>query len=198
MPIGIFAHTCQATHLLGNVIQHHDRDAQSTDRYSILLEAIQLHRTLVSLGTYLKDQILVEDNFEGSHTFAFALVCSAQFMLYDMYGCNDHDSGDRIAEEISMQQTALDGLLEVVDSMSYVSRQILRFASVADDQKLSQVNPLFCQCIYLAITECAWLYREEKSRDRAVQLHEMVDSLQALGRVWRTVGMLNICYENGN
>ena len=158
---------------------------------------MELHRTLVSLGAYLQDQITQEDDFEKSHTFAFALVCSARFMLYDMYGCNDHASELRIAEEISMQQTALDGLLQVVNSMAHISRQILRFASVADDGRLSQVNPLLCQCIYLAITECSWLYREEKSRDRAVQLRDMIDSLQALGRVWRTVGMLNACYKNG-
>ncbi|EED15569.1 conserved hypothetical protein [Talaromyces stipitatus ATCC 10500] len=198
LPIGLFAHTCQAAHLLGNVIQHRDGDPQFTDRQSILLEAVQLHQALVSLGTYLNDKILVENDFEKNHIFAFALVCSARFTLYDIYGCNEHDSTSRIAEEISMQQTSLIGLYEVVDKMAYVSRQILRFASVADDRSLFQVNPLFCQCIYLAITECAWIYREEKSSDRAAQLREMIEILQALGRVWRTVdGFMELLKQDG-
>lgn len=197
--LGLFANTCQAAHLLGNVARHRDRNNTdpAIDRRLYLSEAYQIHLTLVSLGLHLSQVCFVGDgDIDKSHFVAIALCCCARITLYGIYGCNENSStgGTRIVEEISMQQASIEGLYEVVEDVSRLAESILRYASVSDDARLCRLSPLFSHCLYLAISECAWFYREEKSVARAKQLQGIIEALRALGRVWRTVGMFQVLH----
>ena len=194
--IGFYANTCQSAHLLGNVIRHRDNKNHLEDRQSHLLEADQLHRTLVALSSHLKGKCFVDDTaLDNSHFAAFALCCSARFILYEIYACNEHCATAaevRIAEEMTMQKVSIEGINAVLDDVYPLAQLILCFASVSDDGTLSRLSPVFCHCLYQAISECSWLLREEKSAFRTMQFNTMTRSLQTLGRVWNVVGTLVI------
>ncbi|KAK2749732.1 hypothetical protein FQN55_002968 [Onygenales sp. PD_40] len=188
--MGSFAATCQSAHLLRAVIRHRDQTGIDDPQLS-LSEAYQLHRALYTLNLYLMklcfvDQVALED----SHFTAFALCCSARFTLYAVYACNEHSpaTGPRLPEEITMQQSSIEGLQEAVDGVHSLTQHILRFASVSGQESLSRLSPLFCHCLYQSISECAWLYREEKNLHRAEQLRTMIQALETLGTSWKAVG----------
>lgn len=195
--LGLFANTCQAAHLLENVVQHRDRNSTdpAIDRRLHLSEAYQIHLALVSLNLHLSQVCFVDDgDIEKSHFAALALCCCARITLYGMYGCNENSStgGSRLVEEVSMQQASIQGLYEVVEDVNRLAEYILHYASASDHGRLFRLTPLFSHCLYLAISEAAWFYREEKSVTRATQLQGMIEALRVLGRVWRTVGMSSL------
>lgn len=190
--MGSYAATCQSAHLLGSVLRHRDQ-TDIDDRGLVLSEAHQLHRALHTLNLYLRNFCFVEQvALEKSHFIAFALCCSARFILYEIYACNEHypSNGPRIPEEITMQQFSLEGISETIDDVHLLTEHILRFASVSDQDSVSRLSPLFCHCLYQSISECAWLYREEKSRHRAAQLKTLIQGLETLGTCWKAVGMI--------
>ena len=195
--LGSYASTCQAAHLVGLVIKHRDCKYSFEDRQSRLLEANQLHCTLLALSSHLRGKCYhASDDTDSSFIVPWAFCSSARFILYELYACNEFhpkvtDIG--IAEEVAMQQTSLDGINTVLEDVSHVSEHVLNVPTLYGDEAVSRLSPLLCHCIYLAVSECNWLCQEEKSEHRVAQLDILSKSLQVLARVWNVTSM----YLNG-
>lgn len=191
LPSNLFGSTCQSAHILGSVIRHRDHK-DFVDQHLFLAEAQQLHRALDSLRICLHRSCFVDEpSVEKANFIALALCCSARFILYGMYACNEHRpfTGPRIAEEITMQEISMKGLGSSIDDAHLLAQRVLGFAAVSDRFKLLCLSPLLCHCIYQAISECAWICQEAKGSHREAQLQTLITSLQTMGRVWNVVGM---------
>lgn len=168
--IGSFAGACQASHILGLVLHH--RNTSCIDTRLRLLEALQLHRTLVSLDRHLAEN--------PGHVLARALCYSARLVLYGFYGCNEHFevSEERVSEETEMQSASLAGLREVSHSV---------YGLASAQLGVETVSPLLCHCLYLAASELAWFLREGVSGEVAC-LGVVVGLLRRVGERWGVAG----------
>ncbi|CZR70052.1 uncharacterized protein PAC_19953 [Phialocephala subalpina] len=157
--IGLFASTCQASHILGLVLRHRDEHRSGdTDPHFRLSEALRLHQTLVALDNHLDPQV--------DATVAAALCYSARLVLYNIYACNENYStiGRRIQEETEMQRASINGLREVSQKVYQLAQQFQNAAIMNGVSVISQ-SLLLCNCLYQAAGEWAWFVREEKSMD---------------------------------
>lgn len=120
--LGPFARTCQAAHMLDKVLAHVNRRRNDggQDATEVLIEAIQLHKALQALDASLilpdqptKDSyrspemlMLGQGGEDGHHQCAMALCCSARFLLYSEYGCNDFNGRKRSCERVALESEA--------------------------------------------------------------------------------------------
>lgn len=187
--IGSFAHTCQASHVLGLVLRHRDdHNSPTIDPHFGISEAQQLHQTLVALNTHLAHKPRGAGD-KSNIEVAIALCYCARVILYGMYACNEDYTANRprIAEESEMQRTSMDGLKEVTHGVYQLSQRILHSAMTTDHLSLSK-SLLVCHCLYQASSECAWFIREDNNLEGPACLKAMVELLRAIGTKWPVAG----------
>lgn len=155
-----------------------------------LLEALQLHEGFILLDIHLQEHF--PDTPEAISP-ALAICCSARFLLYGRYGCNEADrtaGAERIALETEAQTIALRDI-EVMASVTVpgIARSIIADGKAAARPGLCG-NPLVAPCLYDAATECAWFIRENHEEKMAVALRGIVHALRELQNDWRVGGKL--------
>lgn len=187
--VGLFASTCQASHILGLVLRHRDdRSDNILDPYFRFSEAQRLHQTLMALNTHLTQSTNSFGNNNGKEV-AVAICFSARLVLYDMYACNEQYTAGRarIAEETEMQRASMEGLKEVSNGVSNLAQHISSAAMMTTEPLLSK-SPLVCNCLYEASLQWAWFIREDGSLEGVARLKAIVELLKETGRKWQVSG----------
>ena len=118
-----------------------------------LTEAAQLDRTLVALDTVLQEPTVTEHGPEYADN-AVGLCCSARFLLYEIYACNEKCEGFPTGQEAEVQRLAIKGLEETTERVYQMAQRIK--ASVLDDLDSSSVSvrrySLGCSLFHLCPT----------------------------------------------
>lgn len=191
-PLGSFANLCQAAHTLSKVLHHREVKENAANRHILLEDAHQLNRALTALYAYIRQRCSEIDlSVLNSHFVALALCCSARFTLYEMYACNEHYSTTtdvHVAEQISMQQISLAGINEIVKDAQFLAEKIIILISSEDNGDSPRISPLFVHCFYLGLSECSWLFREDDSSARAIQIKSLRTAIVASGNQWKISG----------
>ncbi|KIX05560.1 uncharacterized protein Z518_06432 [Rhinocladiella mackenziei CBS 650.93] len=172
-----FATVCRAAHILGRVLRH--RDDYILGVSDKLLEAGQLHRALLSFEASFIDHTPT-DGSKQSH-LSRAICYSARLILFGIYACNERYGDYRLGQETDMQKTALGGLATVTLAVSKMAQQLQHDISV----NLEAVSPLSLHCIYLALGECAWFVREDRSDEMKEAMDLLLYVLRSVGPRWR-------------
>lgn len=188
--IAPFASCCQAAHVLGRVLRHRDDYTNRSDPEYRLSEAMQLHKILVALSTDLEERhVNTEAEMNSSAVIAYALCCTARFLLYNMYGCNEPDAisaaQGRIAQETEMQQAALEGIKSIA---------MVKVAKLLQQMRLSNdkcFSPLLCYVVYHAASECAWFIKESGKAEMVESMRVYVELLRTMEQRWRVAGQFD-------
>ena len=183
--VGHCARICQAAHVVGRVLRHqNDHEMENSFRFS---EAFQLYKTLVALDTLLQKPTI---SFQGPvySDDALALCCSARFLLYDMYACNEDHDGDPIGLEEELQRASLEGIKETTERVYELSKRI----KLSMLEKALPAGPLVIHCLYYAASECAWFFREDHVLRMQMAFQDIVDVLRLLQRRWQVAGEINL------
>lgn len=189
--IGRYATTCQASHLFCHALKHR-RDYKKTDSLSLstqqLDEALQLHRTLTAL-----DGRLPMDDIDEANIEALALVCSARFILYNMYGCNELDvrsDPERMRREVEMQRESVKGVMDVssrrAPQMAQKIIELLSRGSVSSRGR--DISPIVVHTLYYAATECGWFISEGCGPEMRAGLAVIMSALDQLKTTWSVAG----------
>ncbi|KAL2689294.1 hypothetical protein Neosp_003347 [[Neocosmospora] mangrovei] len=181
VPLGCFARTCQAAHMLGKVIANRDAKQRSSQEAAALLtEAQGLHQALVALKLSIEQTAgYGSGTSEYPLWSAMAICVSAQSILYSSYGCPDYPgtaSRARLALETDMQALSVEGL---------------RVVACITGPRLAQIPtrcPLMARCFYAAATACAWFIREDEEPEMRDALRQIVNSLRMLATRWAIAG----------
>jgi hypothetical protein len=180
--IGPFARVCQASHILGRVINHRDRRKEEVARISILDEALQLSATLTALDKHLArpiDEPHVDDTIS---IVDVALCTSARLTLYNMYACNQPDGlTERLAKESMMQTECIAGLKQIIATRGTV---IAWHVIQQGTEMLDDISPLIIHTLYDVATECQWFVQEDYSEGAASSLRLLVEALTLLAPRW--------------
>ncbi|KAL7813556.1 fungal-specific transcription factor domain-containing protein [Trichoderma aethiopicum] len=175
--VGSFAKMCQAAHMLSKVLSHRASKRSTQDVGSLLPEALALHSALSALHLSIKEYIsgTTSPAFSISGIISLSLCCSAQLVLYNMYGCNEPLAlveQDRIAMETEMQSVSLEGIKSIsCNVMPAIARANVEC-------------PLMAQCLYHVATECAWFVREDHEPQMYSALEDVVRELRSTGAHW--------------
>ena len=172
--------------MLGLVLKH--RDEEELDRSARLQEALQLHSALAALDSHLAQNLLTGDKTEVAQCMIdLALCCSARLTLYNLYGCNEPDSRERVAQESAMQSMALEGIRSIAsDRIPNIARKILQ-----NEEKAQEIgSPLMLQSLYHAATEAQWFLREGSWPEMEPAIEVTTAALKLLGRRWKVAGKL--------
>ncbi|KAH8817088.1 hypothetical protein F5884DRAFT_778396 [Xylogone sp. PMI_703] len=189
--IGSFACVCQASHVLGLVLRHRDDNSHIIEPQFRLLEALQLHQTLVALNSHLTihNSACGYSTRNESTEVAIALCCSARLILYGMYACNDHDSGrPRIPEETEMQRISMQGLKEVMVGAYQLAKDIYNNIIAGEFNTLLSRSPMLCHCLCDAASECAWFIQEGDGAEGVEHMKMMVEMLRTIEDRWKIAG----------
>lgn len=175
--VGSFAKMCQAAHMLGKVMYHRANKRASQDVGSLLPEAQALHSALSALHLSIKEYIsgATSPDFSISGIISLSLCCSAQLLLYNLYGCNEPMvlvEQSRIAMETEMQSVSLEG----IKSISFNVMPAIARANIE--------CPLIAQCLYHVATECAWFVREDHEPQMYSALEDIIRELKSTGESW--------------
>ncbi|KAL7908279.1 fungal-specific transcription factor domain-containing protein [Trichoderma velutinum] len=197
--VGSFAKMCQSAHMLGKVINHRASKRSLQDVESLLPEAVALHSALSALHISIKEYIsgVTSSDFSISGIISLSLCCSAQLLLYNLYGCNELlilIAQSRIAMETEMQSVSLRGIKSIsFDVMPAIARANIEC-------------PLIAQCLYHVATECAWFVREDHEPQMYGALKDVVQELRSTGEKWhiateylallQQAGVLNLINED--
>ncbi|KAK7210601.1 hypothetical protein V2G26_017779 [Clonostachys chloroleuca] len=187
-PLGCFAKTCQAIHLLDRVLQHaqasnlSQHTAQNTA--SLTAEALQFDRILNTLQLSLENDEAGDDGEKGQDTLsaknsALAICVSARFILYENYGCTIFNSiKPRVpsAQETQMQKISLEGC------RTQALHMVPMIASTEG------TSPLIARCLYDAATICAWFIRQDHEPEMYEALRAILARLRSLGERWIVAG----------
>lgn len=176
--LGHFAQVCQAAHILGRVQQHRiDYDLEQSSR---LDEAFQLCRTLSALDAITQESTTASECGDD----AIAICCSARFLLYELYACNERYDGSPAGQEAKIQQVSLQGIEECVARMYHIALRLSERLTV--DYHTGSI--LVTHALYWAASECRWYVNEGK--EEAVEVLEtLTNALKLLKNRWRRAGM---------
>lgn len=188
--LSLFARTCQSAHMLGRVLKH--RDEEEPDHSARLQEAMQLHSALTALDNHLLQIMSTDDSTtEAQCMIDLALCCSARLSLYNLYGCNEPDSGQRVAQESAMQTMALEGIRVIAcERITTLARKILESGEVGLDDS----SPLMLQALYHAATEAQWFIREGLWPEMGPAMELITAALELLSRRWMVAGKPPPCF----
>ncbi|KPI37930.1 uncharacterized protein AB675_3015 [Cyphellophora attinorum] len=205
--IGHWAQVCQAAHALGCVQRH--RVDEGHAKNSRLDEAQQLDRTLVSLAASLLadmkqrgDMAINDPKQTGSRSSvdAIALCCSARFLLYELYACNDGKSNiSRVSsfpsgQEAVMQRISLQGINECVNIMHQIALRLLEPQQHSTRQSPESyityhAGSIFVtHALYWAASECSWIVKEGINAAAARVMGDLVKALHLLNDRWHRAG----------
>jgi hypothetical protein len=184
--IGPFARICQASHILGRVINHRNDCKNELNRESILEEALQLSATLTALDKHLSRPMDIPHVDEAVTIVDVALCTSARLTLYNMYACNQPDSvTERIAKESTMQTECIAGLKQMIATRGVVlAWHVIQQAT----ERLDATSPLIIHALYDVATECQWFVREDYTEEAANSLRLLVEALTLLSQRWGAAG----------
>ena len=157
LDIGPFARVCQASHILGRVLNHRNTPKTVANKQILLNEALQLDATLTALDTHLA-RAMDEGLQSDLTTVDLALCTSARITLYQIYACNLPDAVlERLEEESHLQAVSIKGVTQIlgVRSRAIASRVLAECAA-----DLDATSPLVLKCLYETASECQWLIRE--------------------------------------
>lgn len=196
--LGPFARTCQAAHMLGKVIQHGICRKTATNTAALLEEALALQKILAALASSMvvesKSESKIKHQPTGppttaatSMTAALAITCTAQYLLYSHYACNEYAQASlertRVALEVELQKICLRAIRET----SWLHSAAIAVA-VIDDQKGDAIyhSPVIPACLYHAATECAWFYKEgEDAQSMLKALELLICGLRIMSGRWQ-------------
>jgi hypothetical protein len=176
--LGSFAKMCQAAHMLSKVMHHRANKRTSQHVESLLPEAQALHLALSALHLSIQEHTpggTSPDYQRKSSIIALSLCCSAQLLLYNLYGCNEPlalAEQSRIAMETEMQKVSLDG----IKSISFTTMPNIARANIE--------CPLIAQGIYHAATECAWFIWEDYEPQMYGALEDLILELKSISESW--------------
>ena len=192
--MGRFAVMCQASHLLGHVIGHRNLSkAGDPDTTFQLNEALQLHRTLVALkGRITVGESLGNQNLSEAESSieALALVCSARFILYNIYGCSEPDvrlNSNQLQLATEMQRLSIEGVVDLATNwVPKIAKLVTDIFNSSSGSKLAgkTISPTLIHCLYHAATEHAWFIREGCGPDMTSRLKVCVSALEQLQTSW--------------
>lgn len=193
--------------MLDKVLAHVDRRKNDSDQDTteLLLEAIQLHKALQALDASLilpdkptKDSypspatpMLDRAGEDGHHQCAMALCCSARFLLYSEYGCNDFNGRKPSCERIALESEAQGIAIREIELLAAVTVPRMARAIVQTSMTFvtrQTINPLVGHCMYYAATECACFIKESYVRDMHAALTQIVQGLKAMQSEWELGG----------
>lgn len=204
--VGYFAQVCQAAHGLA-CVQRHRTDDSHPDPSSRLNEARQLDKTLAALSA----SFLMQRDYLNQMAFdksgkpslrspldAVALCCSARFLLYELYACNDgkkvNSSGFPTGQEAEMQRIALKGIEESVGIMHQVALRLLGSQhhpvgqSPDSDNGYHAGSILVTHALYWAASECRWYVKEGIKTEAAQIMQHLIKALELLHDRWHRAG----------
>ncbi len=175
-----FATICRASHILGRVLRHKgDHLLSFPDRLS---EAFQLHRTLLALEASITCQAMPDELRTCDLPRAF--ICSARFILYEMYACNERYESYKLGQETDMQKICLESLSTVTLTVAQIAQRLKEDW----DMGVKGHSPLLAHCMYQALGECAWLVREEPSQQMKFAFITIADALRCMSQQWAICG----------
>lgn len=177
--VGHWAQTCQAAHMLGRV-QRHRTDDQLDPSFR-LTEASQLNRTLAAFDSMTQGPTMTPGTEYSDN--AIAICCSARFLLYEGYACNERYDGFPTGQEAEIQKMSLYGIEECVERMYQLALRLRH--DLSNDMHKGSI--LVIHALYWAASECRWYVKEEKTGAGAV-LETILDATRLLNRRWRRAG----------
>lgn len=187
-----YAKTCQASHLLGRVIQHvnYEHNLKEQDSEMHLAEAQQLHR---ATSAFITDLDLEYHRATRHQKLRLAtpraIAYSALLNLYDLHCCIEGDTikvaDDSITARLEMQDLALQQQKHVAVQVVNFGREIITMLNL---EGRSSVSPLVCDSVYQAAAYFAWNYRETGSNASLDSLNELRQVLASISFRWRIAG----------
>ncbi|KAK5659530.1 hypothetical protein OQA88_732 [Cercophora sp. LCS_1] len=185
--IGRYATTCQASHLFCHALKHRT-SYKKTESLSLetlqLDEALQLHRTLTAL-----DERLPMDDTEEANLEALALICSARYIVYNMYSCNEIDvrsDPEKLRREVEVQRVSVNGVMDVSSRrVPQMAQKIIELLAAGEaSYRGRDISPFVVHCLYHAATECGWFIREGCGPEMSAGLAVIMSALDQLKTSW--------------
>ncbi|KZL63222.1 fungal specific transcription factor [Colletotrichum incanum] len=144
--VGPFARVCQASYILGRVLNHRNSRKDLMSQEARLSEALYLDATLTALDTHLSPPRKKRKDTMRTATLDVALCTSARLILYRMYACTQSDAtSDRLPAEIEMQTASIRGLKQIVSTRG-TDLALCAFRQGMKD--VNRLSPLLVQCLY--------------------------------------------------
>ncbi|OCT48184.1 fungal specific transcription factor [Cladophialophora carrionii] len=175
-----FATLCRSSHMLGRVLRHKsDHILEFPDK---LAEAFQLHRALQSLERSFTCEATREEL--KTCDLPRAVVCTARFILYNIYACNERYSAYKLGQETDMQKIAVEGLSTAALTVAQIAQRF------EQDYEMGVRGhpPLLAHCMYQALGECAWFVREDPSPQMQCAFDTIATALKCMAHQWRVCG----------
>lgn len=186
LDIGPFARVCQASHILGRVLNHRNTAQTATNKQALLTEALQLNATLTALDKHLARGM--DDGQQSDLTTVdLALCTSVRITLYQMYGCNQPGAvSERLEDESHLQSASIEGITQII---AVRSREIASYVLAESATNLAATSPLVLKCLYETASECQWLMREGSIIEGVEETSRLaVEALTVLGKRWAVAG----------
>ncbi|KAH8896427.1 hypothetical protein GQ53DRAFT_15519 [Thozetella sp. PMI_491] len=190
LEVASYAHLCQASHLLGRVIEHTnpDRDTDESNINFTFTEALQLHRTMVSLLS------VVNGKYTAADGDLRMKICSAKGILYtalmSLYYFHSSFEGDGVdlggeskVSRAEIQKISLDGLATLAAEIRQFAQELLELPR----DRLPWLSPLVIDSVYQGAVYYAWITRESGDADSLVALDELREALQGLDHIYRSL-----------
>jgi len=181
--LGPFARVCQASHILGRVINHRNSKKGTQTREYVMEEALQLSATHLFRQI---DERLGNDSDKPIPAIDIAICICSRLALYHLYACNLPSMPvERLSQETTMQAACIEGIKQILSTRALTfTRHILH--QVKQNPQIS--NPLVIQALYDAATECQWFVQEEDSVEAERTLQLLMEALALLAKRWGIAG----------
>ncbi|KKZ66512.1 hypothetical protein EMCG_07756 [[Emmonsia] crescens] len=177
--VGPFARTCQASYLMGKVIEHrNDHDLVAPFRHA---NALQLNRTIRALSSLLPGEF---EMAPGRLSTAMALCFSTILELYDPYCCDLTNGGQNTAEETEMQAVTIDGIKTVSQEVVQFGECLRRTLTYG----VSAVSPLICDCLYQCSANLTWFADETGDAQLRQSVTQVTGLLRMINERWKVAG----------
>lgn len=181
-PTGRYARLCQASHLLGKILQHVNN--QVLDDASRFQEAIQLNRSLQALSVVITNELDLESTM--ALYSAMALCYSGMMILNKPY------SGTESIGNIAGLVIPNDFQKHALATLRLAARETSGFAASLHVHLLDfidQVSPLLAHCLYQAIITYGWFQREMPTNtDIPKAIKSLKETLRQMDRRWKIAG----------
>lgn len=203
-PIGPFARTCQAIHVVGNLIKNinrrRDPDAVVTET---LTEALQLHKALMALAASLDlngstpapeeaAYPRLDTSSPRDHNHCALALCASAMCLWNCeYGYNGRrhgHGGERIALETEAQKMGYYTVTVLCTTIApRLARHLVQLAAAPDTK--AQISPVAGHSMYMAVLDCANLLKQYGNNDGLhTALGHIVDGMEAIQSQWLVGG----------
>ena len=173
-----FASVCRAVHLFGRVTRH--RDDHNFEIFHRLSEVFQLHRALLALESTFQ----VPNVSDDEQYLSRAICYDARLILYNIYACNERYGEYRHGQETDMQEVSIEGIMEVAFSVSEMAHYLINEFPT----RMESIIPLIINCLFHALTECAWVFREDRNVEMKAAMDTICMTIKLLNDRWRVCG----------